>query len=307
MRQTTIIVVAAATKKLLFISGFSVFSGFSGLSISKPSPKFRRANRVIRELSRIGRLTGPLMRAEAADSNDVVDRFHRSEGPLSTGNRFARFASQKIRDLHVIISGFRGHLLGRFKVPLVAQPLAPEPRRRSRIGMNLLVIRHAIAEDKERFAATGRKDDLRPLTEEGRSKMRRGAEGLRVVVGRISQLASSPLVRARETAEIVAPALGIPRVEIVEALRPDRSYDELLEWLHGTALPNDDEDRIVGIVGHEPHLSGLVTWLMTGGQESRIELKKGAACLLHFEHTPEEGQATLLWSLAPAQLRELGN
>ena len=173
--------------------------------------------------------------------------------------------------------------------------------------MNLLVIRHAIAEDKERFAATGRKDDLRPLTDEGRSKMRRGAEGLRIVVGRISQLASSPLVRARETAEIVAPVLGVPRVEVVEALRPDRSYDELLKWLHAIALPNDDRDRIVGIVGHEPHLSGLVTWLMTGGMDSRIELKKGAACLLHFEHTPEAGQATLVWSLAPSQLRELAN
>ncbi|HEX4469200.1 MAG TPA: phosphoglycerate mutase family protein, partial [Gemmatimonadaceae bacterium] len=75
--------------------------------------------------------------------------------------------------------------------------------------MDLLVIRHAIAEDKERFAASGRNDDLRPLTEEGRSKMRRAAQGLRTVVGRIAHLASSPLVRARETAEIVAPALGV--------------------------------------------------------------------------------------------------
>ena len=172
--------------------------------------------------------------------------------------------------------------------------------------MNLLVIRHAIAEDKERFAETGRSDDLRPLTAEGRNKMRRGAQGLRTVVGRISQLASSPLVRARETAEIVASALGVARVEIVEALRPDRSYDELLEWLQGITLPNDDEERIVAIVGHEPHLSGLVTWLMTGGDQSRIELKKGAACLLTFDRVPDEGHATLLWSLAPSQLRELG-
>jgi phosphohistidine phosphatase len=173
--------------------------------------------------------------------------------------------------------------------------------------MNLLVIRHAIAEDKERFAASGRNDDLRPLTEEGRSKMRRGAQGLRTVLGRIAHLASSPLVRARETAEIVAPALGAARVEIVDALRPDRSYDELLEWLQGTALPNEDEDRIVGIVGHEPHLSGLVTWLMTGGDESRIELKKGAACLLRFDRAPEEGRAILRWSLPPSQLRDLAD
>jgi|SRR5438105_2702890 len=172
--------------------------------------------------------------------------------------------------------------------------------------MNLLVIRHAIAEDKEEFAKTGRNDDLRPLTEAGRSKMRRGAQGLRTAVGRVTLLASSPLVRARETAEIVATGLGVARVEMVEALRPDRSYDELLAWLRSMTLPNDEEDRTVAVVGHEPHLSGLVTWLLTGVDESRIELKKGAACLLHFDGEPGKGEATLRWSLTPSQLRDLG-
>jgi phosphohistidine phosphatase len=171
--------------------------------------------------------------------------------------------------------------------------------------MNLLVIRHAIAEDKEAFAKTGRNDDLRPLTDAGRSKMRRGAQGLRAVVGRAALLASSPLVRARETAEIVAPTLGIARVEIVEALRPDRSYDEMVKWLRTRDVPNDD-DRIVAVVGHEPHLSGLVTWLMTGSDESRLELKKGGACLLRFDGEPSKGGGTMRWLLTPAQLRDLG-
>ena len=170
--------------------------------------------------------------------------------------------------------------------------------------MNLLVIRHTIAEDKEAFAKTGRNDDLRPLTDAGRSKMRRGAQGLRAVVGRAAILASSPLVRARETAEIVAPTLGIARVEIVEALRPDRSYDEMVKWLRSRDAPNDD-DRIVAVVGHEPHLSGLVTWLMTGSDESRLELKKGGACLLRFDGDPGKARGTLRWLLTPAQLRDL--
>jgi phosphohistidine phosphatase len=173
--------------------------------------------------------------------------------------------------------------------------------------MNLLVIRHAIAEDKERFAATGRGDDQRPLTEDGRDKMRRAAEGLRIVIPRVAVLAASPLVRARETAEIVAPALHVSRVEIVEALRPDREYDELLEWLHQRWSPNEDGDGTfaVAIVGHEPHLGGLVTWLMTRATGSRIELKKGGACLLHFEGAPSAGDATLRWALTPSQLRQL--
>jgi phosphohistidine phosphatase len=173
--------------------------------------------------------------------------------------------------------------------------------------MNLLVIRHAIAEDKEAFAASGRSDDQRPLTEAGREKMRRGAGGLRVVCPRIAVLASSPLVRARETAEIIAPAFKVPRVEIVEALRPDRGFDELVAWLRRRVPPNEEEDidTTVAIVGHEPHLGGLVTWLMTGSDEARVELKKGAACMLRFERAPSKGEATLRWALAPAQLRTL--
>src|SRR3954466_8963065 len=113
--------------------------------------------------------------------------------------------------------------------------------------MNLLVIRHAIAEDKEAFAASGRSDDQRPLTEAGREKMRRGAAGLRVVSPRIAVLASSPLLRARETAEIVAPVFRVPRVEIVEALRPEREFDELVAWLRRRIPPNEEEDSDVTV------------------------------------------------------------
>jgi phosphohistidine phosphatase len=173
--------------------------------------------------------------------------------------------------------------------------------------MNLLVIRHAIAEDKEKFAATKRSDDQRPLTDAGRAKMRRGAQGLRTVIGKVAVLASSPLVRARETAEIVAPALGVPRVEIVEALRPDSHYDELVDWLRGRDAPNGDDDCTVAVVGHEPHLSGLVTWLMTGSDDARVELKKGGVCLLHFDGEPSKGAAVLRWLLTPSQTRALSS
>jgi len=174
--------------------------------------------------------------------------------------------------------------------------------------MNLLVIRHAIAEDKEAFAATGRSDDQRPLTKEGRSKMRRVAEGLRATCPHVAVLASSPLLRARETADIVAPALHVARVEIVEALRPERPFEDLAKWLRGRLAPNGEEDdTTVAIVGHEPHLSGLVTWFMTSGTDPRIELKKGAACLLHFDGEPAAGEAMMRWALTPSQLRGLAD
>ena len=70
--------------------------------------------------------------------------------------------------------------------------------------MQLLVIRHAIAEEQEDFARSGRDDSERPLTDEGRDKMRRGIAGLRRMVSRIDLLASSQYTRARQTAELVA-------------------------------------------------------------------------------------------------------
>ena len=63
--------------------------------------------------------------------------------------------------------------------------------------MQLLIVRHSAAEDKEDFAKTGKSDDLRPLTAEGKETMAQAAKGLREVVPEISELATSPLVRAR--------------------------------------------------------------------------------------------------------------
>ncbi|HEX3867112.1 MAG TPA: histidine phosphatase family protein [Gemmatimonadaceae bacterium] len=167
--------------------------------------------------------------------------------------------------------------------------------------MRLLIIRHAIAGDKTEFAKTGQSDDLRPITADGRDKMERAADGLREVVPTISLLASSPLTRAAQTAEIIALEYDIPIDETIDALRPDAPFDDFLGWLTTRAARD-----IIAVVGHEPHLSGLISWLISGGAKFRIDLKKGGACLLEFGGAPERGCAILLWSIPPAQLRALG-
>ena len=167
--------------------------------------------------------------------------------------------------------------------------------------MKLLVIRHAIAEDKGNWAGTGASDDSRPLTEDGEGKMVRNASGLHSIISRIDLLATSPLTRARQTADIVAAEFGIGDVETTDALAPDRPPKELARWAgaHG-------EKELIAIVGHEPHLSGLVTWFMVGSSSAAVELKKGGACLLEFEKAPSSGGGILEWLLTPAQLRRLG-
>jgi phosphohistidine phosphatase len=166
--------------------------------------------------------------------------------------------------------------------------------------MQLLVIRHAIAEDRDAFASSGRDDSERPLTPSGRDKMRRAAAGLRRIVPRIDLLGSSPYVRALQTAELVAAAYGIDEIKQVDALVPDAPLPRFMTWMQRKATVD-----VVAIVGHEPHLGELVTWLMSGLPESRVEMKKGGAALLEFSGQPGPGVGVLQWLMAPSQLREL--
>lgn len=166
--------------------------------------------------------------------------------------------------------------------------------------MELLVVRHAIAEDRLRWAATGRDDDERPLTERGIGRMRRGALGLRELVPKLDALATSPLTRAAQTAELLAEAYGGPEPTELGALAPGGSPRALIAWLHTLRGAG-----CVAVVGHEPDLGDLVAWLTTGAGRSFLEFKKGAACLLAFPDEPARGAALLRWSVAPRTLRSL--
>jgi phosphohistidine phosphatase len=166
--------------------------------------------------------------------------------------------------------------------------------------MELIVIRHAIAEDKTVFARTGRPDTERPLTKRGRTIMRRVAKGLRREVKSIDVLAASPLVRAQQTAAIVSKEYGALDVETVPALEPERAPSAFAAWLRSQR----DAD-VVAIVGHEPHLGTLITWLMSGLTRSHVELEKGGACLLELSGKLGPRSATLCWALTPEVLTKL--
>src|SRR5215212_10056338 len=110
--------------------------------------------------------------------------------------------------------------------------------------MQLLIVRHAVAEDRDEFARTGQDDAQRPLTKAGRRKMRRAVRGLRAVVPRIDVLATSPFTRAAETAKIVAAEYEGLEPETVSELTPDGKYKDLIGWLRGQAARD-----LVAIVG----------------------------------------------------------
>lgn len=163
--------------------------------------------------------------------------------------------------------------------------------------MELLIVRHGPAVDRAKWANAGRRDAERPLTADGRRRAKASAEGLRAAFGRADLVASSPWKRAAQTAALVAEALDAPRASC-PALLPSRPFEDLAAWLGAR------REKKIALVGHEPHLSGFASWLMTGGSRSVVRLKKSQALLLELD-SPARGSATLAWSLSPRQLRAL--
>lgn len=164
--------------------------------------------------------------------------------------------------------------------------------------MQLLIVRHADAGDAEEFAKTGQPDSMRPLSSKGRKQIRGAAKALLELVPDVSLIVTSPYVRAVETHEALRAVYG-KKVEssTTDTLEPERSPDDFAQWLR-----SQKRGDVVAAVGHEPQLSTLVTWFMTGSDDSRVQLKKGGACLLDFEDQPAKDRATMRWLLTPKQL-----
>ena len=163
--------------------------------------------------------------------------------------------------------------------------------------MDLLIVRHAIAVDHADWR--GRPDSERPLTDKGRARMKRNADGLAVACPRLDLIATSPFVRAVETAAFLKAVYESAPVEHVAALASGGPRNDVLAWLQPRR-----EDRIA-VVGHEPDLGSLAAWLVSGGSMNPLEMRKGGACLLTFSGEVEPGAATLRWFLPPFLLRKL--
>jgi phosphohistidine phosphatase len=167
--------------------------------------------------------------------------------------------------------------------------------------MKLLLIRHAIAEEREDFARTGKDDRLRPLTDDGRKKMKQAARGLYHLCSDIDLLATSPLTRAAQTGAIIDAVYGGLKEVEIDQLSPEAKPTDFLRWLR------QQKHETIAAVGHEPSISLILSWLLTGSERRIFAFRKGGACLLDFPDEVGAGTATLLWALTPAQLRELAD
>src|SRR4051812_46899950 len=136
-------------------------------------------------------------------------------------------------------------------------------------------------------------DDQRPLTPQGERRMKQVARGLRRLDLELDRIVTSPLPRARRTAEIVAKILKCEEVlEDADALRADRSAASIRDWI-GT----QPEPRLM-LVGHDPWISELVGLLTPGAVAvpPLCQLRKGGLAAL--SDTPD-GQLQLDWLARP--------
>jgi phosphohistidine phosphatase len=166
--------------------------------------------------------------------------------------------------------------------------------------MDLLIVRHGIAGDREEWAKENHPDHERPLTAEGRARMEENAAGLRAVLPELDLIGTSPFVRAAQTAEVLATAYGEVQVVDVPALAAGGAPDEIHAWL------SRRREARIAIIGHEPDLGRLIAWFLSGEPEPACGLKKGGACLLRFADAPAPARAELRWFLPPKLLRQLG-
>lgn len=163
--------------------------------------------------------------------------------------------------------------------------------------MRLYLIRHAIAVDR---SAPGILDDRsRELTPQGIQKMRRSAAALAKVGVVIDEIWTSPLLRARQTADIVSQSLGVRGSPcIVRALSPGGDCEQLMR-----RLAQHLDFSGVALIGHEPDLGKLATFLLGGPRQSAVEFKKGGAACIEVDdfHPPVRGR--LQWLLTPKQMK----
>jgi phosphohistidine phosphatase len=161
-------------------------------------------------------------------------------------------------------------------------------------------MRHGIAEDRAEFAKKNLEDSLRPLTLKGRRRVQQVSMRLLSWMDGIELIVSSPFTRARQTAEIAAQVFMDTKVVEAVELIPSTPPQAFLRWLKSQGA----ETKKIMAVGHEPHLTGLASFLLAGREDSMLELKKGGILNLRIDNVKTVGPSTaeLLWLVQPKQI-----
>ncbi|HTY87438.1 MAG TPA: phosphohistidine phosphatase SixA [Candidatus Acidoferrum sp.] len=166
--------------------------------------------------------------------------------------------------------------------------------------MNLYLLRHGIA--VEPGTAGYELDSERPLTAKGKNRLRAAARAMEALELSFDVILTSPYLRARQTAEIIAKDLGLrKRLAFCDELTPAGNPRLLIQQLNQIR----PEPKNVLLVGHEPYLGKLIALLAAGNTSLEIDFKKGGLCKLETEFLLYGRCARLVWLLTPRQLEKL--
>ena len=166
--------------------------------------------------------------------------------------------------------------------------------------MNIHLLRHGIAAplgEENHF-----NDARRALTTEGLAKMREVSLGLKRLGVTFDLVASSPLVRAKQTAEVVVEVLKIKEpIQEWDELALDGSIDELMHQLQ-----KHQKRTSPLLVGHQPFMGLVASFLIFGSDKISLDFKKGGICCIRVNDVPPQFAGELVWMLTPKILRSFG-
>jgi phosphohistidine phosphatase len=161
----------------------------------------------------------------------------------------------------------------------------------------LYLVRHAIAAER---GPNYPDDRERPLTTEGIARFKQVVDGLKDFDITLDLVLTSPLVRARHTAELLVAGIGgKPRLDTLDALAPGGRMTQVLEAITKSAKRSSH----IALVGHQPDLGELASRLLRA--RGTIEFKKGAVACLELDGAMPNGPGTLRWLLPPRALRKI--
>ena len=163
--------------------------------------------------------------------------------------------------------------------------------------MDLYLVRHAIA---ERRGSAGVLDDhSRKLTPAGIKKMQHNVEALCRLKVTFDEIWTSPLLRAKQTADILVEGLRLTkRPYIVRALAPGQKSEILIQRLSRHA-----RDASIALVGHEPDLGKLASYLLLGSPLEAVAFKKGGVARIEVNNFKPFVRGCLHWLLTPKQMQ----
>jgi phosphohistidine phosphatase len=163
--------------------------------------------------------------------------------------------------------------------------------------MKILLVRHAQAQEREEFQKISADDEKRPLTPKGKETAHKVSQKLTSKFKGSELVITSPLIRAQETAEIFKQYIPCDYALDCLHLKPDSTATAFIAWFNA----RKHNCKTVVIIGHEPMLSKLASYLLTKSETSIIDLKKMGIILLEQEETKRiiPGAAKLKWCLTP--------